>query len=78
MLTILTRTVSVTVITLSQTAVFGAIAMVVLIALLIAKELLSASKNKKAIRLGRITSIAINPFLFVFLSIVAVKVIEVL
>jgi hypothetical protein len=78
MLTIITRTISVTVITPSQTAVFGAIAVVVLIALLIKKELLSASENEKAIRLGRIASIAINPLLFVFLSIVAVNVIEVL
>jgi hypothetical protein len=51
---------------------------VVLIALLIKKELLSASENEKALLLGRITSIAINPLLFVFLSIVAVKVLEVL
>ena len=78
MLTIITGTTALAVITPGQTAVFGALAVVVLIVLLIKKELLSASENKKAIRLGRITSIAINPLLFVFLSIVAVKVLEVL
>ena len=78
MLTTITGTTSVTVIAPSQTAVFGALAVIVLIALLIKKELLSASENEKAILLGRITSIAINPLLFVFLSIVAVKVLEVL
>jgi len=62
----------------SQVAVFGAIAVVILISLLIAKELLSASENEKAMLLGRITGIAINPLLFSFLTIVMVKVLEVL
>ena len=62
----------------SQMAVFGAIGVVILIALLIAKELLSASENEKAMLLGRITAVAINPLLFAFLCIVAVKVLEVL
>jgi len=61
-----------------QIAVFGAIAVVILIALLIAKELLSASENEKAMLLGRITNVAINPLLFSFLCIVIVKVLEVL
>jgi len=62
----------------SQAAVFGAIGVVVLIALLIAKELLSASENEKAMMLGRITGVAINPLLFAFLCLVVVKVLEVL
>ena len=63
---------------ISQAALFGAIGVVVLIALLIAKELLSASENDKAQLLGRVTSVAINPLLFAFLTIVFFKVVEVL
>ena len=73
-----TTTTTTTVVAVSQAAVFGAIGVVVLIALLIAKELLSASENEKALLLGRVTSVAINPLLFAFLCIVAVKVVEVL
>jgi Trk-type K+ transport system membrane component len=62
----------------SQAAVLGAIGVVALIALLIAKELLSASENEKAIQLGRITAMAINPLLFTFLTIVIFKVLDVL
>ena len=77
--TITTTTTTTTVVAAaSQMAVFGAIGVVILIALLIAKELLSASENEKAMLLGRITSVAINPLLFAFLCIVAVKVMEVL
>ena len=67
-----------TVIAASQAAVFGAIGVVILIGLLIAKELLSASENKKAQLLGRFTSIAINPLMVAFLCIVILKVTEVL
>ena len=73
-----TITTTTTVVAMSQVAVFGAIGVVVLIALLIAKELLSASENEKAQLLGRVTSVAINPLLFAFSIIVAVKVLEVL
>jgi hypothetical protein len=76
--TITTTTTTTTAVAASQAAVFGAIGVVVLIALLIAKELLSASENEKALLLGRVTSVAINPLLFAFLTIVAVKVLEVL
>ena len=76
--TITTTTTTTTVVAASQAAVFGAIGVVVLIALLIAKELLSASENERALLLGRVTSVAINPLLFAFLTIVAVKVLEVL
>ncbi|MGB7533311.1 MAG: hypothetical protein WA977_10130 [Halobacteriota archaeon] len=77
-ITTTTTTTTTTVVAASQAAVFGAIGVVVLIALLIAKELLSASENEKAMLLGRITGIAINPLLFAFLCIVTVKVLEVL
>lgn len=73
-----TTTTTTTVVAVSQAAVFGAIGVVILIALLIAKELLSASENEKAMMLGRITGVAINPLLFAFLCIMAVKVLEVL
>jgi len=76
--TVTTTTTTTTVVTISQAAVFGAIGVVVLIALLIAKELLSASENEKALLLGRVTGIAINPLLFAFLTIVVVKVMGVL
>ncbi len=77
-ITTTTTTTTTTVVAASQAAVFGVIGVVVLIALLIAKELLSASENEKAMLLGRITSVAINPLLFAFLCIVTVKVLEVL
>ncbi len=67
-----------TVIVTSHAVVFGAIAVVVLIGLLIAKELLSASENENAQHLGRFTSIAIYPLMVAFLFIVAIKVVEIL
>jgi hypothetical protein len=67
-----------TVVAASHAAVFGAIGVVILIGLLIAKELLSASENKKAQLLGRYTSIAINPLMVAFLLIVGVKVLVIL
>ena len=63
---------------LGHAAAFGAIGVVILIALLIAKELLSASENEKAQLVGRFTSIAINPLMVVFVIIVGIKIIEVL
>jgi hypothetical protein len=77
MLTTITTTTT-TAVTMSQAAVFGAIGVVVLITLLIAKELSSASENRKALFLGGITSVTIHPLLFAFLMIVFVKVMEVL
>ena len=78
MLTTVTTTTTAVSLALGQAALFGTIGVVVLIALLIAKELLSASENEKAMLLGRITGVAIYPLLFAFLTIVAVKVLEVL
>ena len=63
---------------LGHMAVFGALGVVILIALLIAKELLTASENEKAQLVGRFTSIAINPLMVVFVIIVGIKIIEVL
>jgi len=76
--TITTATTAATSVVVSQAAIFGAIGVVILIALLIAKELLSASENKKAQLLGRITNVAINPLLFAFLLIVVMKAARVL
>lgn len=73
-----TATATATAVAVSQAAVFGAIGVVVLIGLLIAKELLSASENEKAKRLGRVTSVAINPLLFAFSIIVSIKIMLVL
>jgi len=78
MLTTVTTTITTTVMVLGQAAVFGAVSTVVLISLLILKELASASERQKASMLGKIASVAINPLLFVFMVIVAVKVLEVL
>jgi len=78
MLTTVTTTTTTTVVALGQAAVFGAVSTVVLIVLLILKELASASEGQKASTLGKIASAAINPLLFVFMTIVAVKVLEVL
>ena len=73
-----TATATATAVAVSQAAAFGAIGVGVLIGLLIAKELLSASENEKAKQLGRVTSMAINPLLFAFSIIVAIKVLLVL
>ncbi len=77
MLTTITTTTT-TMVTLTQAAFFSAIGVVTLIALLITKELLSASVNERAIFLSRITATAINPLIFVFVAIVVVKVMEVI
>ena len=76
--TVTTTTTTTTVVALGQVAVFGAVSTVVLISLLILKELASASEGQKASMLGRMASVAINSLLFVFMVIVAVKVLEVL
>lgn len=78
MLTTITTTTTTTVVALTQAAIFGAIGVVTLIALLISKELLSSTENEKAKFLGRVTGVAIYPLLFTFLMIVVVKVLEVL
>ena len=53
-------TAATTAVAVSQAAVFGAIGVIVLIGLLIAKELLSASGSEKAKRFGRVASVAID------------------
>ena len=77
MLSIVTTTTT-TVVALGQAAMFGAIGVIVLITLLIAKELLSASESRKVSRIGKATSVAIYPLLFAFLAIVAVAVVSAL
>ena len=67
-----------TTMTANSTPVLGAVSLLVLIILLIAKELLSASKNNKTRLLAKNVDIVVNPLLFVFLCIVAIKVLEVL
>jgi len=52
-------TAATTAVAVSQAAVFGAIGVIVLIRLLIAKVLLSASGSEKAKRFGRVASVAI-------------------
>ncbi len=76
--TITTTTTTTTAASVSQVAVFGVFGVIILITLLIAKELLSASENEKALLLGRAINVAINPLLFAFLSIVFFKVLEII
>ena len=78
MISTITTTTTTTAATISQAAVFGAISVAVLISLLIVKELLNASANERAISLGKITSIAVYPLLFTFLTIMVMKVLEVI
>jgi len=77
MISTITTTTTTTAATISQAAVFGAISVAVLISLLIVKELLNASANERAISLGKITSVAV-PLLFTFLTIMVMKVLEVI
>ncbi len=72
MLTTITTTTTTTA-AIGQAAIFSAFAVAVLITLLIAKELLSASGSEKAMFFSRIVAAAINPLIFVFLAIVTVK-----
>ena len=51
-------TTATTAVAFSQAAVFGAIGVIVLIGLLIARVLLSASESEKAKRFGRVASVA--------------------
>ena len=51
-------TTATTAVAVSQAAVFGAIGVIVLIGLLIARVLLSASESEKAKRFGRVASVA--------------------
>jgi hypothetical protein len=52
-------TAATTAVALSHAAVFGAIGVIMLIGLLMAKELLSASGSENAKRFGRVASVAI-------------------
>ena len=78
MISTITTTTTTTAATISQAAVFGAISVAVLISLLIVKELLNASANERAMFLGKIVSVAVYPLLFTFLTIMVMKVLEVI
>lgn len=53
--------------------VFGIAIILVLIGLLVAKELISLSAAKRAVRVGRILDIAILPLLVVYFLVIAEK-----
>ena len=53
--------------------VFGIAAILILIGLLVAKELLSLSGDRRAIRLGKMMDIAILPLLVVYILVIAEK-----
>ncbi|RLG33063.1 hypothetical protein DRN80_05245 [Methanosarcinales archaeon] len=78
MISTITTTTTTTAATISQATVFGAISVAVLISLLIVKELLDASANERAMFLGKIVSVAVYPLLFTFLTIIVMKVLEVI
>ena len=79
MLTTITTTTTTTVVALTQAATLGAIGVVILITLLIAKELLNSYEGgRRAKFLARSVNAAIYPLLFAFATIVLVKVLQVL
>ena len=73
-------TVSTTIYTLLTTSAlagsFALVGILVLITLIIQKELLAASGNRRWLKLGKLLNIGILPLLFVFILIVLSKVIE--
>jgi hypothetical protein len=78
MTSIITTTTVSTVTTATWAASLGLIAVLTLLSLLIQKELVSALTTPRAKALGRVLTIAIVPLTMVFVSIVVVKVLEVL
>ena len=67
-----------TVTTVALSASLGLVAIVILLALLIQKELVSVAVGPKAKAFGRVLNTAIVPLLMVFAVTVVVKVLEVL
>lgn len=53
--------------------VFGIAVIVILIGLLVAKELVSLSAEKRAVRVGKALNIAILPLLVVYILVIAEK-----
>ena len=79
MITTITTTTTTTVVILQQTAMFIAFGVVVLMASLVAKELLSSTEGKTKVRLlGSRLEITILPLLFAFAVIVAMKISEII
>lgn len=76
--TVTTTTVSTIVSTAVMAATLGLLAVLTLIALLVTKELASASENRRLQYLARALNVAILPLLVAFAAIVAVKVVEIL
>jgi sulfite exporter TauE/SafE len=74
--TVTTSTVS-SITSVALIGALGAIGVVVLFTLLVQKELISASKDARMLRLQRTLNIAIWPLIAVFVLIVAAKVIEI-
>ena len=65
-----TTTTTTTAVAIGQVEALGAIAAVILIALVIVKGLLSASENGKALFLGKIIGVASYPLLFAFVTVI--------
>lgn len=73
-----TTTTAATAVTVESVAALGAISIVLLIALLISKELASASENPRAQRFAKVVNIGVVPLMFAFGAIVVSKVASVL
>jgi hypothetical protein len=73
-------TVTTTIYTLLTTSAlagsFALVGILVLITLIIQKELIAASGNRRRLKLGKLLNIGILPLLFAFILIVLFKVIE--
>jgi hypothetical protein len=65
-----TTTTTTTAVAIGQMEALGAIAAVILIALVIVKGLLSASENGKALFLRKIIGVASYPLLFAFFTVI--------
>ena len=78
MITSVTTTTVSTVTTLAFAGSLALVSILTLLALLVQKELTSASTSRPARVLSRVLTIGIVPLLVVFVSIVAVKVVEAL
>lgn len=64
--------------TLASWTTLGAVAVVLLIALLITKELASASDNPRAQRLAKLVNVGVVPLGFAFVTIVVTRVMAIL
>lgn len=78
MITFVTTTTVSTVTTISIAGALTLVAVLTLLAMLVQKELITGSRKRMVLVLGRILNIGIIPLLVVFVFIVAVKVVEAL